>query len=152
LEEEDNFGQAEALFVYCRDGIIYISDPTDEDLYQAPAKTISLGYGDCNNKVAALSALARSIGFPVQLCWAFLSQPTTVDDMAFHIWCMLDVSKGQHIDGTTGELVENWLACECIPAPASWGRRLYSKRLPMGHSFMDDPDFPAKYVEYQLVG
>lgn len=151
LEEEDDFGQLDLIFLYVRDGIRYIEDPAGEDLYQSPEKTMQLGFGDCNNKVALLGSLARSIGFPVRTCWAFLAKPEALSDMAFHVWAEVDVSKSKNFDSRIGDFNHRWVACETTPGPESWGRRLHGRKLSLGQSFTELGDFPAGYVEKILV-
>lgn len=88
--------EARLLFEYFKNQIKYIGDPTNEDLFQSPLLTLQNEAADCNNRVLCLGALAKSIGFPVQLVFAWDSADADpVKDYPAHVWLRLDVTKDE---------------------------------------------------------
>lgn len=53
-----------ALHAFVRDGIRYVKDPDGIELVQTPEATLTLGYGDCDDKSTLLGALLVSTGHP----------------------------------------------------------------------------------------
>lgn len=51
-----------ALFEFCRDSILYRSDPFDTERVQDPCQTLALLSGDCDDKTVLLAALLASLG------------------------------------------------------------------------------------------
>lgn len=66
VPEKDHKKEAEALFEEVRKRVRYTWDPTDYDAFQTPAKTLALQAGDCDDAVALLGALLRSVGHKVR--------------------------------------------------------------------------------------
>lgn len=52
---------------WVRDRIAYVYDPRDVEWIQTPPKTLSLGTGDCDDKITLLLALLESVGFTTEL-------------------------------------------------------------------------------------
>jgi transglutaminase-like putative cysteine protease len=52
---------------WVRDNIVYVFDPTEVEWVQTPPKTLSLGTGDCDDKITLLLALLESVGFNTEL-------------------------------------------------------------------------------------
>src|SRR6516165_4549952 len=48
---------------WVRDNIVYVYDPTEVEWIQTPPKTLSLGTGDCDDKIVLLLAMLESVGF-----------------------------------------------------------------------------------------
>lgn len=63
----DSFrGQAQALFQFVRDRVRYLGDINGVETIQTPGTTLSIGYGDCDDKSTLLAALLESIGHPAR--------------------------------------------------------------------------------------
>lgn len=59
---KDWHGEMAACFYYVRNNIRYALDPNDLEVIQAPAQTLQLGYGDCDDMSILLATLLESIG------------------------------------------------------------------------------------------
>lgn len=66
VREKDNWGEVQALFWEVRKRVRYTWDPTDYDAFQTPRKTLALKAGDCDDQVALLGALCRTVGYKVR--------------------------------------------------------------------------------------
>lgn len=66
VKEKDNWGEVQALFWEVRRRVRYTWDPTDYDAFQTPRKTLALKAGDCDDQVALLGAMLRSVGYKVR--------------------------------------------------------------------------------------
>lgn len=66
VPERDYMGEFTALFNEVRKRVRYTWDPTDYDAFQTPGKTLELQNGDCDDQVALLGAMLRSIGHKVR--------------------------------------------------------------------------------------
>lgn len=66
VPEKDNWAEAQTLFKEVRKRVRYTWDPTDYDAFQTPRKTLALKAGDCDDQVALLGAMLRSIGLQVR--------------------------------------------------------------------------------------
>lgn len=55
------------LQAWVRDHIAYVYDPTETEWVQTPPKTLSLGTGDCDDKITLLLALLESVGYNTEL-------------------------------------------------------------------------------------
>ncbi len=66
VREKDNWGEVQALFWEVRKRVRYTWDPTDFDAFATPRKTLALKAGDCDDQVALLGALLRSVGYKVR--------------------------------------------------------------------------------------
>lgn len=53
-----------AIFFYVRDGIRYALDTWGVEVLQSARVTVTLGYGDCDDKCVALATLLESVGHP----------------------------------------------------------------------------------------
>ena len=107
----DYAGEAAALAAVARDCIRYTADTSAEDLYKWPLLTLQTRAGDCNNKVLLFGALARSIGFPVQICFLFDSPtPNLTTDFPMHVFAKVDVYKGERPSA-------QWVPVELTPIP-----------------------------------
>lgn len=103
--------EAAALAYVARDCIRYTSDPSGEDAFKYPLLTLQQQAGDCNNKVVLFASLARSMGFPIQLAFVFSRRrPDPVHDFPMHVFCMVDVYKGERER-------PQWVPCELTPLP-----------------------------------
>ncbi len=101
--------EARLLFNYFRDAIKYVGDPMNEDVFQWPLLTLRNQAADCNNRVVALAALARSIGFPVQLVFAWEDPNANPEkDYPGHVWLRLDATKQE-------EQEPIWIPLETTP-------------------------------------
>lgn len=58
--------QARLLFEFVRDRVRYLGDVNGIETIQTPGVTLSLGYGDCDDKSTLLAALLESIGHPAR--------------------------------------------------------------------------------------
>jgi len=56
-----------ALQGWVRDRIAYVYDPNGAEMLQTPPRTLSIGTGDCDDKVILLLAMLESIGFDTEL-------------------------------------------------------------------------------------
>lgn len=63
LPPRDFDGEVRALFEFVRDRIRYVGDVNGIETLTAPAKTLALGAGDCDDKAVLLAALLESIGY-----------------------------------------------------------------------------------------
>lgn len=52
---------------WVRDNIVYVYDPREVEWIQTPPKTLSLGTGDCDDKITLLLAMLESVGFTTEL-------------------------------------------------------------------------------------
>lgn len=52
---------------WVRDSIIYVYDPNGAEWLQTPPETLSLGTGDCDDKILLLLALLESVGLDTEL-------------------------------------------------------------------------------------
>lgn len=111
LAPGDYASEAAALCNFVRDQVRYTGDPYGEDLYTWPAVTLQQRAGDCNNKVLLFGALARAIGFPVKMMFAFKQNtPDLRRDFPAHVFASVDVYKGERPRA-------QWTAAECTPMP-----------------------------------
>jgi len=111
IETGDYPGEAAALAAVARDCIRYTSDTSGEDLYKWPMFTLKTKAGDCNNKVILFGALARSIGFPIQICFLFdTPTPDFSGDFPSHVFAKVDVYKGERERRL-------WIPVELTPMP-----------------------------------
>ncbi len=115
IPEMNYQAELQAIFEYVQD-VRYTSDPTHEDLYQTGGATIRNQVGDCDDKVILAGSLARSIGFPVMLCFVFDAPPKDEAQFPAHVYLEVDVNKGQG--------APNWVALETIPIPGGRGRNV----------------------------
>jgi transglutaminase-like putative cysteine protease len=111
LAPGDYASEAAALHRFVRDKIRYTGDPYTEDLYAWPRVTLQQRAGDCNNKVLLFGALARALGFPVRLLFAFKEgQPQLGRDFPAHVLAAVDVYKGERAR-------RQWWPIEATPLP-----------------------------------
>lgn len=111
LPPGDYAGEAAALHAFVRDRIRYTGDPYSEDLYAWPHVTLQQGAGDCNNKVLLFGALARALGFPVRLLFAFKNAaPDLRTEFPSHVLAAVDVYKGERER-------RQWWPVETTPLP-----------------------------------
>lgn len=113
--------EARLLFSYMKDVVKYIGDPTGEDVFQEPLLTLSNKAADCNNRVVCLGALARSIGFPVQLVFAWENpNPDISKEYPSHVWLNVDLTKGEEPDPI-------WIPLETTPTrdPVAMATNVY---------------------------
>lgn len=111
LAPGDYAGEAAALHSFVRDRIRYTGDPFNEDLYAWPQVTLQQRAGDCNNKVLLFGALARGLGFPVRMLFAFKQpQPNLALDFPSHVLAAVDVYKGERER-------RQWWPVETTPLP-----------------------------------
>jgi len=61
MSNENLLAVAEALYLFVRDKIAYVTDPAG-GYFQAAAKTLEVGAGDCDDQSILLAALLASIG------------------------------------------------------------------------------------------
>lgn len=115
IPQTDHMMELQAIFDYVQN-VRYTGDPTDEDLYQTAGVTIKNQMGDCDDKVILAGALARSIGFPVLLCFVFEEEPKMETQFPAHVFLEADVSKSQ---GNP-----TWVALETIPVPGGRGHNV----------------------------
>lgn len=52
---------------WVRDHIVYVYDPREVEWIQTPPKTLSLGTGDCDDKIILLLSFLESVGFTTEL-------------------------------------------------------------------------------------
>lgn len=71
--------QARLLFQFVRDQIRYLGDVNGVETIQAPDVTLSLGYGDCDDKATLLAALLESIGHPARFVAVGFGAPGEFD-------------------------------------------------------------------------
>lgn len=64
--EKDALAEIRAIFSEVRSRVRYTFDPLDYDAFQTPGKTLELACGDCDDSLALLGALLRSIGYKVR--------------------------------------------------------------------------------------
>lgn len=130
--------EAEVLHAFVRESIRYTDDPHGEDLYQLPTLTLENGAGDCDDKVILLGSLARSVGFPVRICFVFENARSRFDVMdnefPVHVYLELDLNKGSG--------PAKWCPAETIPCPRPNGEYRY---LELGQSY------PYGFTEYVEV-
>jgi transglutaminase-like putative cysteine protease len=108
--------QAQALWLYVRNTIFYLSDPYHEDHFQTPAVTMQRGAGDCDDQVILLGSLLRSVGFQVRLVFVFHQPPKNYEaDFPDHV--LLEVN----LDSDNAEQSPMWVAAETIPTPDDCG-------------------------------
>lgn len=58
--------EVKALHAFVRDRIRYVRDPVGLELVQAPARTLDIGQGDCDDKSTLLAALLMATGHPAR--------------------------------------------------------------------------------------
>lgn len=63
LPPRDPEGEIHALFEFVRDRVRYVGDVLEVETLTAPAKTLALGAGDCDDKAVLLATLLESIGY-----------------------------------------------------------------------------------------
>jgi hypothetical protein len=56
---ENPFEQLQALHVFVRDGIQYVNDPPEGDLYSDAARTLRIRQGDCDDKSILFCSIAK---------------------------------------------------------------------------------------------
>lgn len=106
IPERDHRGEATALFNEVRARVRYTFDPTDYDAFQIPAKTLALRTGDCDDQVALLGAMLRSIGLQVQSRVVHTQGFPTYNHI--YLRCQIPESK-------------QWMALDCtVDKPAGW--------------------------------
>lgn len=115
------------LQAWVRDNIVYVYDPADAELLQTPPQTLSIGTGDCDDKVMLLLAMLRSINFEVELLavggcgagWAEVcSADPTVPPPYSHV---LGAVRCGALTGRGPEWLDGWLTLETIVAGAAPG-------------------------------
>lgn len=112
--------QAQALWQYVRDSVLYLEDPYSDDHFQSPEVTMRRGAGDCDDQVILLGALLRSIGIGVCLVFVFDAPPTgETFEFPSHVYLEGDVGQVQ------GETY--YVAMETIPVPGPGGGFYYPK-------------------------
>lgn len=57
----------EAMLEFVRQNVMFVRDPTKEDVCFEPKHTLGLGYADCEDQSILLSSLLESIGLPTKL-------------------------------------------------------------------------------------
>lgn len=67
--------QARVLFEFVRDQIRWLGDVAGVETIQAPEVTLTVGYGDCDDKSTLLAALLMSIGHPARFVAVGFSRP-----------------------------------------------------------------------------
>lgn len=115
--------EARLLFDYFRNNVKYIGDPTNEDVFQWPLLTLKNEAADCNNRVVAIGALARSIGFPVRLVFAWDTEDADpAKEYPSHVWLSLEVTKGEDADPV-------WVPMETTPTrdPVAMATNVYCR-------------------------
>lgn len=111
LSPGDYAGEATALHNFVRDKIRYTGDPFTEDIYAWPKVTLQQRAGDCNNKVLLFGSMARALGFPVRLLFAFKNpHPDLVREFPAHVLAAVDVYKGERQR-------QAWWPIETTPLP-----------------------------------
>lgn len=64
------------LHAFVRDQIRYLKDPVGLELVQAPARTLDIGQGDCDDKSTLLASLLMATGHPARFtAVAFNARP-----------------------------------------------------------------------------
>lgn len=66
LPQKDYAGEVRNLHAFVRDSIRYLRDVSEVETLQTPDVTLSLGYGDCDDKAILLAALLESINHPTR--------------------------------------------------------------------------------------
>lgn len=69
VASHDFAGELNAVFQHVRDRIRFTRDPAGVEALQAPAYTLRVGAGDCDDKATLLASLLRAIGHPAQLAF-----------------------------------------------------------------------------------
>lgn len=67
IPENDQLGEARALFGFMRRNIRYTRDPHNFEWLQTPLYTALVKNGDCDCQTTLLASLLMSVGFPVRL-------------------------------------------------------------------------------------
>ena len=58
----DWYGQAEAIFNWVRENIMYVRDPAGIEQFRKPIRTVQQGMGDCDDMSILICAMLSSIG------------------------------------------------------------------------------------------
>jgi transglutaminase-like putative cysteine protease len=119
--------QAQALWLWVRKKILYLSDPYNEDVFQAPDLTMKRQAGDCDDQVILLGSLLRSIGFRVRLVFVFRDRPQNyATEFPEHVYLQVDVNQNSP--------EEYWVDCDTIPVPQGKQMALspFGETLPVG--------------------
>ena len=92
-----------ALHSFVRDSIRYVKDPVGVELVQEPQATLTLGYGDCDDKSTLLAALLLATGHPCRfVAVGFRGEPFS------HV--LVEAKSG-----------DKWIPAETIiPKPLGW--------------------------------
>lgn len=115
VPEMFSLAEAEILHCFVRNSIRYTDDTYSEDVYQLASLTLENGCGDCDDKVILLGSLARSVGFPVRICFVFMAPPGSAkgfnqeSEFPTHVYLEMDMNKGQG--------APRWVPAETVPAP-----------------------------------
>lgn len=66
VAERDYLGELQALYLAVRRDVRYTRDTDKMDTFQAAARTLELGIGDCDCISILLASLLRSVGYPAR--------------------------------------------------------------------------------------
>jgi transglutaminase-like putative cysteine protease len=104
LQQKDFSGEVKSLHAFVRDHIRYLRDIDGVETVQTPDKTLSLGYGDCDDKALLLATMLKSIGHPAR----FIAIGTGAPGKFSHVF----------VDTLVGR---QWIPLETTePVPAGW--------------------------------
>ncbi len=128
-------GEAQAIWLFVRDNVRYVEDPSGDDHFQGPTVTMARHAGDCDDQVILLACLLRSIGFRTRIVFVFHDPPKNYSvDFPEHVYLECDVNKGGG--------PPNWVCVETIPLPDNFG----------GFSFaIFGVPYPRGYREFLMV-
>lgn len=105
VPEKDSLAEIRAVFAEVRSRVRYTWDPVDYDAFQTPGKTLELGTGDCDDEVALLGAMLRSIGYKVRSRVVWTKGFATWN----HIYLLVQLPTGE------------WMALDAtVNKPAGW--------------------------------
>lgn len=66
VQSKDHLGEARAIYGWIARNIRYQKDPIGIEMVQSPEVTLRLRYGDCDDHVALVVAMALSVGIPAR--------------------------------------------------------------------------------------
>jgi len=81
ISATDYFKIFDAMLNFVRENIMFVRDPTKEDVCFHPIYTLNKGYGDCEDHSIVLASLLESIGIPTEL--VIISKTGDVWDHAY---------------------------------------------------------------------
>lgn len=113
---------------WVRDHIVYVYDPTDTEWIQTPPKTLSLGTGDCDDKITLLLALLESVGYNTELLavggdgkgWDPTCAPPAPGMLPAYSHVLGAVRHGP-VTGRLPDFLDGWLTLETIVKGAGPG-------------------------------